>query len=293
MKISIKREQNDACIGYAGLEKIGTQFKKYIFIAVAGMLALSSCSNDDNEQAVPNAPRQKTFTAGFDNDAKTLATLLDKTASFNASDQISILSANNANTAFTTSSGGSEAFFSGTATNDSEFYAVYPYTSGLTLGGDVIEGAVIPTDQWNPKWGKGEDGCWDPSAPIAYATTTNKSLTFHHACAILKIQISGTFGGVEISADQALAGTFRLDTKDGTLTPTSGSTTVTAGRWDGTEPMILFAYIDVYIAVAPGTYTNFKVHVQDFVGQKQEKTESEVTFEKGKIYDFGSFDDLM
>ena len=50
MNISIKRVQHDACIGAAEREKFGTQFKKYIFMAVAGMLALSSCSNDDNDE---------------------------------------------------------------------------------------------------------------------------------------------------------------------------------------------------------------------------------------------------
>ena len=80
--------------------------KKYIFMAVAGMLALSSCSNDDND--VQNAPRQMTFTAGFGDEAQTRATLdgSTKKVSFDAGDAISILSANNTNTNFTTTAGG-------------------------------------------------------------------------------------------------------------------------------------------------------------------------------------------
>ena len=123
--------------------------KKYIFMAVAGMLALSSCSNDDNDvQTTQNAPRQMTFTAGFGDGATTRATLSGTSVSFDAGDDISILSAKNTNTQFTTSAGGASATFSGTATDDSKFYAVYPYTAGLTLSGDVISGIVIPTSHW-------------------------------------------------------------------------------------------------------------------------------------------------
>ncbi|MBQ7181453.1 MAG: hypothetical protein IJR87_09190 [Bacteroidaceae bacterium] len=162
--------------------------KKYIFMAVAGMLALSSCSNDDNDLTEQNAPRQMTFTAGYNEGGETPATLNGSTkkVSFDDNDKISILSAKNTNTQFTTSAGGASATFSGTATDDSKFYAVYPYTAGLALSGDDISGIVIPTSQWNSNWendGSAYSG-WDPKAPIAYATTTGSSLTFHNACAI-------------------------------------------------------------------------------------------------------------
>ena len=89
-------------------------------MAVAGMLALSSCSNDDND--VQNAPRQMTFTAGFGDEAQTRASLNGSTkeVSFDAGDEISILSANNTNTKFTTTAGGASATFTGTATADSK-----------------------------------------------------------------------------------------------------------------------------------------------------------------------------
>lgn len=273
--------------------------KKYIFMAVAGMLALSSCSNDDNDiQDVQNAPRQMTFTAGYNEGAQTRATLNGSTkkVSFDANDKISILSAKNTNTQFTTSAGGASADFTGTATDDSKFYAVYPYTSGLTLSGDVISGVTIPTDQWNSVWSEyNSNGGWDSSAPIAYATTTDASLTFHNLCAILKIKLGGGFfGGVQISANQSLAGTFSLNTSTGALTATSGSTTVTAGSWSDNSKFIGFYEKYIYIAIAPGTYTNFKVYVQEEgEGLKQEKTKSSVTFAAGKIYDLGTFEEPM
>ena len=266
--------------------------KKYIFIAVAGILALSACSKIDDTQ---NAPRQMTFTAGYSDGATTRATLSGKSVSFDGGDKISILSAKNTNTAFTTSAGGASATFSGTATDDSKFYAVYPYTAGLTLSGDVISGIVIPTSQWNSNWHRHDIGYsgWDPKAPIAYATTTGSSLTFHNACAILKVTITGdgSMAAFTISASEALAGTFSLDTSTGTLTPTSGSTTVTVG-----DPGYIYSGFcteggnkTAYIAIAPGTYTNFKLHLYNEDGDDKPITKSgSVTFEAGKIYDLGT-----
>ena len=270
--------------------------KKYIFMAVAGMLALSSCSNDD-EPIAQNAPRQMTFTAGYNEGAQTRATLNGSTkkVSFDANDKISILSAKNTNTQFTTSAGGASADFTGTAADDSKFYAVYPYTEGLTLSGDVISGVKIPTSQWNSGWnGDSDFSGWDPKAPIAYATTTGSSLTFHNACAILKVTfpMAHTYGRFTISANEPLAGTFSLDTSTGTLTPTSGSTTVTVGN-----PSDIYSGINsdfngktVYVAIAPGTYTGFNLHIYNEDGEEKSKTKSgSVTFEAGKIYDLGSY----
>lgn len=268
--------------------------KKYIFMAVAGILALSACSKIDDTQ---NAPRQMTFTAGYNEGAQTRATLNGSTkkVSFDANDKISILSAKNTNTQFTTTAGGASATFSGTATDDSKFYAVYPYTVGLTLSGDVISGVVIPTSQWNSGWNSEDDfSGWDPKAPIAYATTTGSSLTFHNACAILKVTFpeAGTYGRFTISANEPLAGTFSLDTSTGTLTPTSGSTTVTVGN-----PSDIYSGIctdmngkTVYVAIAPGTYTGFNLHIYNEDDDEKTKTKStSVTFEAGKIYDLGSY----
>ena len=266
--------------------------KKYIFIAVAGILALSACSKIDDTQ---NAPRQMTFTAGYNEGGETRATLNGSTkkVSFDANDKISILSAKNTNTQFTTSAGGASATFSGTATDDSKFYAVYPYTAGLTLSGDVISGVVIPTSQWNSGWNSESNySGWDPKAPIAYATTTGSSLTFHNACAILKVTFpeAGTYGRFTISANEPLAGTFSLDTSTGTLTPTSGSTTITVATnvYDGicTD----FSSKTVYVAIAPGNYTGFNLHIYNEDGDDKSITKStSVTFEAGKIYDLGSY----
>ena len=257
--------------------------KKYIFMAVAGMLALSSCSNDDNDQTTQNAPRQMTFTAGFGDGATTRAALdgSTKEVSFDANDKISILSAKNTNTQFTTSAGGASATFTGTATADSKFYAVYPYTDGLTLNPStgIISGVTIPYIQS----GAATSDCgWDPTAPIAYATTTGTSLQFHNACALLKITNDrGNAMSIEVSCDEALTGTFSLDTSNGAL---SGINTRPLAR-----VMQVPSGKTIYIAIAPGEKTDFMVVWMGMGGSGYAfKDKASVTFEAGKIYNLGN-----
>ena len=256
--------------------------KKYIFMAVAGMLALSSCSNDDNDQTTQNAPRQMTITAGFGDDGLTRASLSGNSVSFETGDDISILSANNTNTRFATTEDGASVTFTGTATADSKFYAVYPYTDGLTLDPStgIISGVEIPSTQFNAVYST----CgWDPRAPIAYATTTGTSLQFHNACALLKItNDKGEAQVIEVACNEALTGTFSLNTESGAL---SGS--------DGTAPFAAVMQVPadqtIYIAIAPGEKTGFQVNWLGTDHSFASKVKHlPVTFEKGKIYDLGN-----
>ena len=255
--------------------------KKYIFMAVAGMLALSSCSNDDNDQTTQNAPRQMTFTAGFGDEAQTRASLNGSTkkVSFETGDDISILSANNTNTRFTTTEDGASATFTGTATADSKFYAVYPYTDGLTLDAStgIISGVTIPTSQFEVA---GSTCGWDPRAPIAYATTTGTSLQFHNACALLKINNDrGNAMDISVSCNEALTGKFSLDTSSGTLSDSETNKIASAGSVPSGKT--------IYIAIAPGEKTSFSANWEDMDNIVM-KQKTSVTFEAGKIYDLGN-----
>ena len=253
-------------------------------MAVAGMLALSSCSNDDNDvQNTQNAPRQMTFTAGFGDEAQTRAALdgSTKKVSFVKFDDISILSAKNTNTRFTTEDDGASATFTGTATDDSKFYAVYPYTDGLTLDPStgIISGVTIPDGQTGHDWS--ECG-WDPRAPIAYATTTGTSLQFHNACALLKITNDrGDANNITVQCDDAdaLTGTFSLNTSSGALSGTNTNPYALAGNVSANKT--------IYIAIAPGTKTNFMAVWSGGSGVAM-KEKSSVTFEAGKIYNLGN-----
>ena len=104
MKISIKREQNDACIGSAEREIFGTMFKKtFRFLSMAALALMGAmmtgCSSDDNFDN-PQQPENKsnvvtlTTTVGFDASAGTRALTIDGTKgvkTFAVNDQIAVV----------------------------------------------------------------------------------------------------------------------------------------------------------------------------------------------------------
>ena len=111
MKISIKREQNDACIGSAEREKFGTMFKKtFRFLSMAALLVvgaiMTGCSSDDNIDN-PQQPANKdnvvtlTATVSLDGGAGTRATTPNGTdpwtKTFESTNQIAVIYKNTSN----------------------------------------------------------------------------------------------------------------------------------------------------------------------------------------------------
>jgi len=258
--------------------------KKYIFMAVAGMLALSSCSNDDNEQTTQNAPRQMTFTAGFGDDGLTRASLNGSTkkVSFDTNDAFSVFSENNTQAVeFTTTDGTN---FSGTAEDASQFYAVYPHKTSYTFDSNygVISGISIPFDQSDAA----SSTCgWDPDAPIAYATTTGTSFTFHNLCALLKVTNNKNHEVaihiIDIDDKAYMAGDFNYIIGSGKLTERDP-------KYSGVEVDGVPAGKTVYLAIAPCTVDHLvAIWLGDTKNGRKGKNTS-VTFEAGKIYDLGN-----
>jgi len=263
--------------------------KKYILMAVAGMLALSSCSNDDNEQTVQNTPQLMTFTAGFGDGAQTRATLSGYNVTFDAGDKISVFSANNNNVTFTTAAGSpsatESATFTGTATaGDPTYYAIYPYDKDqddYVRDGTTIKNVLIEPDQSDAS----TTACgWEKESAIAYATTTGSSFTFHNACALLKITNGRDMGDIwiEVNDEEVLTGTFDLNTNDGSLAVQEG--------WG--DYCVHADYVPnnktIYLAVAPGTYTDFKATCNINNTEYTKSKTGSVTFQAGYIYDLGN-----
>ena len=257
--------------------------KKYIFMAVAGMLALSSCSNDDNEQTTQNAPRQMTFTAGFGDDGLTRASLNGSTkkVSFDTNDAFSVLSENNTTAVeFTTTDGTN---FSGTAEDASQFYAVYPHKTSYTFDSNygVISGISIPFDQSDAA----SSTCgWDPDAPIAYATTTGTSFTFHNLCALLKVTNDKdhkvAIHIIDIDENAYMAGDFNYIIALGELTKSHNYSGV---KVDGVP-----AGKTVYLAIAPCTVDHLVAIWLGDTDNGRKQKDTSTTFEAGKIYDLGN-----
>lgn len=264
--------------------------KKYLFMAVAGMLALSSCSNDSDELIITEAPHEMTFTAGYaDGDATRAAIHADKSVTWVSGDRITIFSTNNSSGAvFETSNTGATATFTGTANDDSKFYAVYPNT-GTSLEGTTIKGLQIFNDQYpdfitdnDQKWG------WDKWSAIAVAEADpGEALKFKNICAVLKVKLNKNSGdpvSVNVKADENMCGKFNYNTATNTIS------NITLG--------VNYVYCDVhedgvfniYLLIIPGTYTNFNLLVKDRDTTKASNTKTDtVTFAAGKVYDLGSY----
>lgn len=263
--------------------------KKYIIIAVASILALSGCSNLNDNQ---NTLQEMTFTAGFSDEVQTRATLdpSTKKVSFDAPDHISIFSAKNNDVKFTTTAGGASATFEGTAVSgDPTYYAIYPYQAGLLLDGSTITGLSIPEVQT----AAASSTCgWDPAAPIAYATTTGSSLEFHNACALLKVTNDrGSADKIVIRENTsdlfpAMTGDFTLNTSTGALAAdVMGSATRAVTVYD------VPADKTVYLAIAPCTVKQLQAKITIGVVTYMRIKSTSTTFEAGKIYDLGNTSD--
>lgn len=219
--------------------------------------------------------------------------------SFDANDDISILSANNANVIFSTSNGGTSATFVGTAVDDSRYFAVYPYNSNLILEGNIIYGVKIPSIQGCSEWGANnynnvERGGWDTKAPIALAVAEMGSVFhFKNLCTILKVNLEEDCEPwtITIRANEPLTGIFDLNVDTGKLSAVIGYNYVSTGI---SKNIWTFGKRHIYLAIAPGTYTNFRLSAKvDIGGEKANISLSAVTFEAGEIYDLGTFSDKV
>lgn len=139
---------------------------------------------------------------------------------------------------------------------------------------------------------------WDPAAPIAYSTTTDGNLTFHNACALLKVTHNA--GGVVrilVTAKSTnppysntnpyngpLSGVYDLNTSNGTFSKESIEDTET-----GVEVKGVPNGKTIYIAIVPGTKEVFSAWCDpNNSDQLRTRSKDNVTFEAGKIYDLGN-----
>ena len=84
---------------------------------------------------------------------------------------------------------------------------------------------------------------------------------------------------ITVSCDEALTGTFSLNTSSGALSGTSTYSSASVGS--------VHSGTTIYIAIAPGTKNYFTVN---WLGESDYKTKDKmsVTFEAGKIYNLGN-----
>lgn len=273
--------------------------KKYLFMAVAGMLALSSCSNDSDELVINDTPHEMTFTAGY-GDA-TRAAISGTSVTWESGDKIKVFSTKNntgKNFSLSTGAGSNSATFTGEAVDDSKFYAVYPSMYGNSLDGTTIKGLRIDRRQyntaaWQSSGAEATSGLETYSTFAVAVADAGQPLQFTSICAILKVKLTpGTTGSrevtVKVQADEDMADIFDYDTATGAITRQNNG--VDYNYVQAERVNVQKGSRTLYLKILPGTYTNFNLSVTGRRDSFADKTKASATFEAGKVYDLGSYE---
>ena len=230
--------------------------KKYFFMAMAAIAALSSCSRDNEFEQIQADSQGLVFTATMENSEATRATLDDtKRAAWEAGDQISIngkkYSAQGAGTTTTFKADGEGA--------TGETYNAY-------FPADLYDGttATLPTTQTY------KDGKFN--MPM-YASSTTTELEFKNLCAVLAIKVSNTtryreyVKSIKVTSDKVMNGTFTvIDNK--AVMGTDGSNAVVLKSYDAVTirdkesrvfyiaiPAQEYQYLNIFLSADGKTYT--------------------------------------
>ena len=230
--------------------------KKYLFMAVAAIAALSSCSSDNDFEQSQTGKQALVFTATMENSEATRATFdnTKKCAAWEAGDQISI----NGKTYSAQTAGTTTTFEADNEGATGETYNAY-------FPADLYDGtnAKLPTTQ-TYKAGKF-------NMPM-YASSTTNELEFKNLCAVLAIKISPegvgkTVKSIKVASDKKMNGTFTvIDNKavlgdDGTNAVVLKSYEAVRIKADESRvfyiaiPAQEYQYLNIFLSADGKTYT--------------------------------------
>ena len=230
--------------------------KKFFYMAVAAIAALSSCSGDDAilNEGGQNEAGVTTFTATIEDEGATRTTYNATThkAEWVEGEAISV-DGNN----YTAASTGASTTFTGSGATGTTHHAYFPaslYNSGTP---------TLPATQ---TYTAGEF-----NMPM-YAESTTTEFTFKNLCAVLAVKVTSaditTLKSIRVKADKALSGAFTVseskavlsDPSDNTKTVELVSSSALTLDATGTTfyiaiPAQDYAYLNIYLS-ADGT--NYK-----------------------------------
>ena len=256
MNISIKRAQNDACIGSAEREKYGTQFKKtFRFLSMATLLVvgaiMTGCSNEDNidnSQQPANKDNVVTLTAtvSLDGGAQTRAiTPSTGVKTFESGNQIAVIYKNTSSqtvkavsTDFTPTGDNTKATFTVTLTNpdnNSTIRYIYP----ATMAKDVATDATITDD----------DATIDYTDLLGSQDGTLATLA-NYDLAVKDAALSGTNLPASASLENPLT-ICKFTLTDGTSPITSSVTSLNVSDGTNTYHVTPSGLSEIYVAMKP------------------------------------------
>lgn len=251
--------------------------KKFFYMAVAVIAALSSCTND-NDAILGEGGKQNegvtTFTATIEGDAATRTTYnttSKKAEWIETTDKINVGGAE-----YTAQSTGATTTFDGTgATKDGSVYKAY-YPSSMVSGSTI----TLPASY-------AYDGNFN--MPM-YAESETTSLEFKNLCGVLAITVPSTemtsVKSITVTSDKQLNGEIESITSGGVLTFKSATLTdankkvsltfSTAKTISGSETF--------YIPVPAGTHNPLRIVISNDTKAKVKLTSGSVSVDRSKIY---------
>lgn len=215
------------------------EMKKNLFmVAAVALMAMVSCNKEEingGNDVVDTVKPSVTVEFVASVEAETKTTLVgeagNKRTEWVAGDAISINGVK-----FVTEETGAKVVFTNAEELPSDFAA--PFTAVYPYGADGVPAAQTAVA-----------GNFDPKAVIETATSENYSLSFKNSTSLLKFQVPAACETVSVSSDTELAGKAGAYAKEVTL---SGD--FVTGK-------------DYYIAVLPGTKSNFVVRIDGYLSK--------------------------
>ena len=231
--------------------------KKYFFMAVAAIAALSSCTSDNDFEQNQTGKQALVFTATMEGSEATRATFdnTNKCAAWEAGDQISINGKK-----YSAQEAGTTTTFKADAegTSGETFNAYFP--------ADLYDGttATLPTTQTY------KDGKFN--MPM-YASSTTTELEFKNLCAVLAIKILNTTSSseyvksIKVVSDKVMNGSFTVSGNKAVMS-TDGSNAVVLKSYDAVKipageskvfyiaiPAQEYQYLNIFLSADGKTYT--------------------------------------
>lgn len=277
--------------------------KKQVFylLAVAAMVA-ASCKGVVEEIA-PQEPESKLVQRDF-SAVVTKTALSGNQVVWQSGDEISVFAGGTAATGgseyalkdYDSGNPSSNATFTGSIAEATDYYAVYPYLADNAYNGNATLTATVPVEQVITF------GSFAPGAAVVVGKAdVNYTFPFQNAVALLKVKLGTGMDGasrIEVSGNnnELIAGAFKATYSGGSFTFTDAdsgtSKTVTLNIEDGTFQTDQ----DYYIAIRPTEFTKgltAKVYFPQEGGAPDKvavkTSEAAVTINAGQILTLGTF----
>lgn len=254
----------------------------YTTLALGAVLLAASCQKENTVNTPP------VFTAYVDSDTKTV--LNGEVSEWKRDDAIRILNGTNVGECaaiYTTKDNGTTASFTTETASftGSQFIAMYPAAPAGSAWWNASSDKYV-NNLWLTNSQKATPGSFDPSAHIAIAYTTDKTLKFKNVVALLKFKVSGTKAvNVSFSHDEGsyyMCGNFNYNAENNTVAFSESSYKLKEVSLKGA-----FAEgTDYYVAILPGEYSNFTLKINGVT----KKTKTTASFKSNTIYDLGTLD---